>query len=358
MVERAELDRALAKIGVEAYLDREGVNYHPSYGTRGLQLNLDECPVCGSGGRKTYINAETGLGNCFHGSCGFKFNKFKLIRAVSGLSGGELMEHISAVAEEQGWMPKREAKVIERGDLKLPSKLLPAVGPDGRLLAYLAGRGITPETATWFNLSYCNGGWWGYKLADGEERWVSYSKRIIIPIADMEGKLVSFQGRDTTGKLEPKYLFPAGFAVAGSHLYNGFNFVEGETTHAIVGEGAFDAWSIHQAIEDKSMLALATFGMHLSGGPDGQLAKFARLKERGLKIVTMMWDAEKAAMKMAVTAGLQLTGLGLVVRIAQLPDGKDPNEVEPEVVRKAIYEATRLDRLSAIRLLSHASALS
>lgn len=354
-MDRADLDKALAKIDVEGYLDREGVGFSHSYGTRGQQLNMHECPACGTSGRKAYVNADSGLGNCFHGSCGFKFNKFKLIRAVSGLSGKELDEHISNVASEMGWMPRKVRAELVQGELALPGKLfpLPINGTDN--LQYLQDRGVTHESCSAFSLSYCHGGWWGYKLADGTQKWVKYDQRVIIPIADLEGNLVSFQGRDVTGLLDPKYLFPVGFAVAGKHLYNAQNFVNGETTHAIVGEGAFDAIAIHQAILGSpscaGMLPVATFGMHLSDGPDGQIEKFGKLKDRGLKIITMMWDSERAAMACAIKMGLKLAGYGFIVRIATLPPGTDPNEVAPEVVRQAIFNAVKLDRMSAIRML-------
>jgi DNA primase len=366
-MDRAELDAALKIIDVEAYLDREGVDYKTSYGTKGLQLNLDECPACGEGGRKTYIGAETGLGNCFHGSCNFKFNKFWLIKKVSGLGGPDLDTHIATVAQEQGWMPRKARAQIVQGVLKLPSKLhkLPINGCDN--LQYLQDRGVTNASCTFFDLSYCHGGWWSYKLDDGTDKFVKYDQRVIIPIADLEGNLVSFQGRDVTSTLIPKYLFPVGFAVAGQHLYNGQNFIEGEHTHAIVGEGAFDAIAVHQALDGASscagMLPLATFGMHLSDGPDGQVAKFIRLKERGLKTVTFLWDGEGKATAYAVKMGLKLVGLGLAVRIGRLPPGFDPAQgpdgkpTPPALVRQAIFSATKLDRLSAIRLL-HGATIS
>lgn len=366
-MERDELTRALDKIDVQTYLDREGVDYKESMGTRGLQLNLSECPACGEGGRKTYINAETGLGNCFHGSCGVKFNKFKLLRAVSGLSGAALDEHIQAIASEQGWMPRPERKKLVAGDLTLPSKVYP-LPIDGQNLQYLQDRGVSLDSCKHFELSYCHGGWWSYKTSDGEEKWVSYDQRVIIPIADLEGRLVSFQGRDITGEKSPKYLFPLGFAVAGSHLYNGNAFSEGLHTHAVVGEGAFDAIAVHQALQDdaglRHVLALATFGMHLSAGEGGQVAKFQALVERGLKTVTFMWDAEGRALAYAVKAGQLLQGLGLDVRIARLPAGYDPAQgpdgrpTPPDVVRRAIFNALRLDRASAVRLLFEAQRMS
>ena len=358
-MEHTELGRALDQVDVEQYLDREGVSYSHSYGTRGLQLNLHECPACKEGGRKTYINAESGLGNCFHGACMFKFNKFKLIKEVSGLGGAELMKHIESIAEEQGWMPKKERAVITRGALELPSKLRP-IPENGRHLRYLADRGVTEDTALYFQLSYCHGGWWSYEI-EGNKKWVSYDQRVIIPIANLEGQLVSFQGRDITGTKSPKYLFPTGFAVAGSHLYNGQNFIEGTHTHAIVGEGAFDAAAVHQAIQGhascKAMIPLATFGMHLSSGPDGQINKFIQLKERGLKVITMMWDSEPKALAGAIKMGLQLVGLGFTVQIAHLPPGCDPaqdaegNPLAAAVVLQSIFKATHLTQMSAIKLL-------
>lgn len=358
--QRNEIDAALEKIDVATYLEQAGVDYVESYGTRGLQLNLNDCPVCHAGGRKTYINAETGLGNCFHGSCGFKFNRFKLVKAVSGMSGAELDAHIRSVAQDQGWMPKHKPRAIVKADLQLPSKCV-ALPIDGKNIAYLAHRGIKAATAGYFHLHYCNGGWWGYKTSEGEERWVKFDARVIIPVMDLDGKMVSFQGRDITGEQEPKYLFPAGYAVAGSHLYNAQNWQNGQHSHLLVGEGAFDTFAIYQAIEGvascEAMLPTATFGMHLSEGPGGQVEKMLALKERGLRTVTFLWDSERKAMVHAIKQGLKLAGLGLTVRIARLPPGCDPNEVPASEVVSAIFGAVKLDRLSAIRLMREAVAL-
>jgi DNA primase len=366
-MDRVELTRALDKIDLETYLDREGIDYRPSYGTKGLQLNLDECPKCGEGGRKTYLNAETGLGNCFHGSCGEKFNKFKLLRCVSGLSGADFDNYVQALASEQGWMPKKERAVLVQADLKLPSKIVP-LPVNGQNLQYLQDRAVSLDSCKWFNLSYCHKGWWGYKLSDGEERFVSYDQRVIIPIADLDGKLVSFQGRDVTGALKPKYLFPVGYAVTGSHLYNANSFTDGLTDHVVVGEGAFDAIAIHQAIDARNgcanMLAVATFGMHLSSGPGGQLEKLGLLHQRGLKTVTLMWDGEGRALSYAVKAGLLLRSVGLQVNIARLPEGYDPAQgptgkpTPVQVVVDAIFQAQRLTNLTAIRIAHAANQMS
>lgn len=363
-----ELDHALAEIDLENYLDREGVGYRFSQGTRGLQLLLDECPFCGGGGGKTYVNAKSGLGNCFHGSCSKqRFNKFSLMRQVSQLSGKAFAEHVKAVAQEMGWMPKKERPEVVMAALKLPtnSDELPNAG---RTLKYLDQRNVTEASCRWFHLRYCHKGWWSYTVTGEGEKWVNYDQRVIIPICDLDGTMVSFQGRDISGVKEPKYLFPLGFAVAGRHLYNGNSFEDGVHTHAIVGEGAFDAIAIHQALRSqpscKDMVALATFGMHLSGGEDSQLDRFRKLRDRGLKVVTIMWDGEAKAVAQAVKSGLALAGLGLQVRIATLPDGYDPAQgpdkqpTPPALVLKAVFKAEVLTRLSAIRILLRAKTMT
>lgn len=363
-----ELEAALDKIDLENYLDREAVGYRFSNGTRGQQLILDECPFCGGNGGKTYVGAQTGLGNCFHGSCGARFNKRKLMRQISGLSGKDFTAYVKAVAEEMGWIPKKERPEVVMAALALPKPMDPLPN-QGRQLGYLAARGVTAESSEWFHLGYCHlKAWWGYKLDDGTEKWVNYSRRVIIPIFDLDGTLVSFQGRDTSGEQEPKYLFPVGFAVAGRHLYNGNAFEEGVHTHAIVGEGAFDAVAIHQALKSESgcreMLAIATFGMHLSGGDNSQMDRFARLRDRGLRTVTIMWDGEGKAIAGAVKAGLSLIGLGLQVRIATLPGGYDPAQgpdglpTPPALVRKAIFDAMPLTNLNAIKILARAKLMT
>lgn len=50
-------------------------------------------------------------------------------------------------------------------------------------------------------------------------------------------------------------------------------------------------------------------------------------------------------------------GYGFTVRIARLPDGKDPNDASAEEVRSAIFKATLLSRMSAIKLLCEASSM-
>lgn len=337
---RNDLEEALEAIDMESWLDREGIDYKVTRGSRGTQLNVKECPCCGNSKWKVYLNADNGLGNCFSGDCETKFNKWKFIKAHLGaVNTKDVVEHVKAVAAEQGWMPpvRHTAAVRDTAELHLPDSLeLPI---KGRNLKYLDNRGITAALAQYFRLRYCQSG--------------HFQRRIIIPIYDLDGSLVSFQGRDVTGTAEQKYLFPSGFASTGAYLYNGQNAVGAK--RIVIGEGAFDVMAIKAAFDEEQALRevvpVGSFGKHLSEGTENaQLAKILRLKESGLQEVTFMWDGEKKATQDAVRAAMAVRRLGLVVRIAFLPKDKDPNEVAPSVVREAFWKAEAVTPMNAARI--------
>lgn len=346
-----DISEVLDKLDIGAYLDREAIDYRESHGSSGAQYNLRECPVCGGAKWKVFLNVESGLGNCFSGDCEAKFNKWSFIKAHTNLAPREVIEHIKAVASELGWRPPRKSLAvdIERAPLKLPYSL--PIPINGRNLKYLENRGITIPVAEYFALRYCHKGLWAYTDPKfGDRKFVNFGQRVIIPVFDLDGTLVSFQARDVTGKAEKKYLFPNGYASTGEYLYNGHNVRA--TERVLVGEGAFDVAAQKIALDGDSELRdvvpIGTFGKHVAVG---QLAQFERLRERGVREVTMMWDGEQKATDDAIKAGMQLLGMGFTVRVAMLPAGRDPNEVAPEVVRAAFYRAMPLTTSNAIKIV-------
>jgi DNA primase len=360
MTRNEEFSEAIAKIDMEAWLDREGVRYRVTRGSRGVQLNIQECPCCGGSNWKVYLNQDSGLGNCFSGDCEKKFNKWSFIRnSLGSLSNRDVVEHVKTVAREQGWQPPRIKAIAVNlnTELMLPDSIeLPI---DGRNLKYLENRSITPAITKYFSLRYSKNGKFKYLDEEGRPRVQDYSKRIILPIFDLAGDLVSFQGRDITNAAEKKYLFPPGFASTGSHLYNGQNARGSEDV--VIGEGAFDVMAIKMALDGQAELrgvaAIGSFGKHLSHGDDAsQFGKLMQLKERGLKRVTFMWDGEPAALEAAVESALLLKGFGFVTRVAVLPANRDPNEVAPSVVRDAYWKAVSANTATMVKMKLMAKA--
>ena len=359
MAELLNIGELLDNIDMESYLDLEGVTYKIAHGSSGTQINIKECPVCGSNSWKVYLNAETGLGNCFAGDHppGENYSKWNFIKAWTGLQNGrEIVNHIKTVAREMGWRARKTTSVevvYDQTELKLPeSTELPF---KGRNLKYLSDRNIDLGTTGFFHLRNSKSGVFWYRNHDGEIKYQDYSKRIIVPIFDMKGELVSFQGRDVTDKSERKYLFPPGFSSTGKHLYNGHNALGAK--QIVVCEGVFDVMATKIALDEemslRSVAPVGTFGKHLSHGSsegEDQLNKFIQLKEAGLKDIVIMWDGERQALLDAVVAGQMLKGLGLVVRIAVLPPGKDPNEVAPSVVRRAYWDSIVVNNRNMVKL--------
>jgi DNA primase len=231
--------------------------------------------------------------------------------------------------------------------MELPASV--AIPYQGKNLAYLEDRGITAEVAQYFGLRLCMKGYFRFQGLDGQEKFQPYHQRVIIPVRDLEGNLVTFQGRDITGTSPMKYLFPPGLAATSTLLYNGQNV---RNTHQVViCEGVFDVIAVKMAFDAdpalRDVVPIATFGKHLSEPQEAQLLE---LKARGVTEITMMWDAEKEALKAAILTGLRLRAVGFSVRLAILPPGKDPNEVPPEVVRMRYRMAQVLDRSSATRI--------
>ncbi|MFA9261813.1 MAG: hypothetical protein ACEQSB_00435 [Undibacterium sp.] len=341
-----DLNEIFEPLDMEFYLQRESVQYKLSRGSSGMQINVKYCPACGDSRWRAYLNEDTGRGNCF--VCDETFSKAKFIHIHQGhekSEWGKTFDIAKEVLKEQGWRPKRMmTAAVEIGAIKLPfSQELPL--PSDENLQYLTSRNISFEMTKFFHLRWCQFGWWDILDENGKKARQIFDNRIIIPIFDLDGKLVTFQGRDLSGVSPRKYLFPKGLPGTGRFLFNGQNVHL--TSEVVIGEGVFDVMAIKAALDEdvglRHIVPVGSFGKHLSfGSSDGndQLGRFIRLKAGGLKTVTIMWDGEEKALVAALSAAKLLVGIGLVARIARLPAGKDPNEVLPEIVRNAYYEAT------------------
>ncbi|TSP13980.1 DNA primase [Cupriavidus campinensis] len=350
-----ELSEILESIDMEYVLDNEGAKYKKTRGARGLQLNLRECPFCGSTKWKVYMNADSGLGNCFSGDCEAKFGKWSFIKAMLGdaFSVRDVVDYIKRVAREQGWRPKKRVTIATNTDTAviLPDSIELPTG--GRNLRYLDNRGITSEIAKYFGMRYCHNGHFEFEKPEGGVGRQDYSHRVILPVFDLDGDLVTFQGRDITGTSPKKYLFPPGLEGTGSHIYNGHN--AHRASHICMGEGAFDVAAIKIAFDHDSALRgvvpVGSFGKHLSEGDErSQLAKLMTLKGEGLRTITFMWDGEKQAIDDAIDAALLCRRHGFTARVAILPNDKDPNEVAPDVVRQAFWRAETISPATAAKL--------
>lgn len=357
-----DLNEALEKVDLEHVLGSEGIDYKVTWGRSGQQLNARTCPFCGNNKYKVYINADTGLGNCFAGSCTQgTFNKWQLLGAIYDLGSADLKIKITHIALEQGWRPTRKvATRYDPGPLALPANV--KVKDLHASPRYLHSRGVDPDMADYFDLRWCERGVFEVKNPLGEIITQDYSQRVLIPIYNLDGEMISFQGRDATGESPKRYLFPPMYASTGAHFYNINNWLPGMDT-VVICEGVFDVIATQQAIKRAgwvNKLALGSFGMQLSiakRGEEDQLSRLLALKDLGLKRIVILWDNEPTAIQNAIDTGLVLARYGFEVDIAKLDKSKDPGEAPPLEIIAALNNThplrSRLDALRLAKALTH-----
>ena len=348
---------SLREVDVPDYLSYLGVTFKDN-GTD--NVNIQTCPVCGRSKWKTRFSKEKRTGLCFHASCGAHFNLFSFTMAYINGGDVETFAMLEDYLSRSGVTYKSTRRVIKAAyDWNLPASIPLPIGDKTHPM--LIKRKILSSTQQAFGLRYCKEGYYDYVDHEGEKRRQTFNDRIIIPVADLDGSVKTFQGRacwdvdEEAG--EKRYLFPIGLPGSSHFLYGG-HLVKGKKRLLLV-EGPFDCMAAYQAISGHpdfaDMGVVGTFGLSVGSSDetgDDQLGRLRKLMEDGLKEVVFMWDAEKNAYDRALKASLVVRKAGLKSFVAVLPAGADPNEVETRVVRDAIVAAKEVTRLNYARMKS------
>jgi DNA primase len=225
-------------------------------------------------------------------------------------------------------------------------------------LDYLHGRGFSDETIATHQLGWAPGGWDQMTRALGTKRDIRpdellevglasprqsgrggvydrFRARVIFPIRDQNGHAVGLGGRLLEGD-GPKYLnSPATPLFDKSRTLYLIDKAKGairKSDQAVIVEGYTDALMAHQAGFDN---VVASLGTALT---PGQVALLTRYTSR----IALAYDVDAAGEKAGTLGVTALAGLigqlqadtsGVKledVRVARLPDGKDPDEVVRE----------------------------
>ncbi len=283
--------------------------------------------------------------HCF--GCGAGGDVFAFLRKMESLSFTEAAEKL---AERAGVKIVKTSEALgpaEQERLKIKELLeLAAAFYHQTLLKsaaaaaarkYLAARQVSPETIAAFRL--------GYALKDGDvaaralrkgfseelvvraglarktERGLRdyFFDRILYPIQDAKGAVVGFGAR-ALGEAMPKYLnspespvFSKGRVLYG--LFSGLPAVRKER-RVVLMEGYMDVMAAHQ---HGLPTACAPLGTALT------LDQVALVK-RYASEAALVFDADRAGENAALRSAELLLSAGLEVRIATVPQGKDPDE--------------------------------
>lgn len=221
-------------------------------------------------------------------------------------------------------------------------------------LEYLHNRGITDAIIESFSIGFAVNSFNGLMNALGKrgcsaelllqaglavpgKNGGAYDKfrgRVMIPIKDPRGKIVGFTGR-VLGDGVPKYMNTGeteffikryllfGLDIAVKEIRN--------TRQAIVVEGHMDAISLHAAGIANAVASMGT----------AFATEQARLLKRMADEVVFCYDSDNAGRNASVRAVSIARSVGLKVRVANVPDGKDPDEFIRQHGREAFLEVIR-----------------
>lgn len=272
-------------------------DYRISYKRDSEKFFAIRCAFCGDSSQHMGWSVD-GYVNCWKcGGHSLLYSIQKLLN-VSRKSAEEIQHEYDGISRHLKATGKIRAK-----SLKLPGT---ALGKYHR--RYLKKRGFDPDTMI---KKY------GLLGTGPNEEWegMDYELRIIIPIRDISGKIVSFQGRDITGRTKLRYKgCPKEKSVVyyKDILYN----AENATPHAVgVLEGVTDVWRMGNGF-------VATFGTSITDSQVRELSRYER--------VIFMFDPEREAQERARKAAVRISSLGRTVELVELKAGRDPGELDEE----------------------------
>ncbi|MGI9586548.1 MAG: DNA primase [Acidimicrobiia bacterium] len=360
---------AYARDDIDAVRDKTDLVELASEITKVKRSGRSTMAVCPFHSEKTpslSIDGARGLYHCF--GCGKSGDVYRWVQETQGLDFSGAVEFLARRAGVTLKVDPEAAK--RRGQReKLVEATTAAVafyqerlksGPDaGPARSYLRGRGYDVEVVDKFLLGYSPDEW-NQLVSHLREAGIAddvmtraglasksskgglidrFRGRVMFPILDLRGDAVGFGARILEGE-GPKYLNSSESPIYHkSRLLYGLSWAKSDIVRmdtAVVVEGYTDVIALHAA---GLPVAVATCGTALG---EDHLDLLRRFSER----VVLAFDADEAGAGAAIRGFDRSVPGDLDLRVAVLPDGKDPADVvaagETDRLRLAIEESAPL----------------
>lgn len=301
------------------------------------------CPFHAEKTPSFYVDPERGLWRCW-GACGVGGDVFSFVQKIENLS---FLEAAEKLARRYGVPFRRGTEAPERASERERLFRVNALAERffreeyrraPHVQAYVARRGLLPETVEEFRLGFAPGRdrlaafLRGERVATADAEQVGlvvpgengfrdrFWNRLIFPILDVEGRPIAFGGR-AMEEVQPKYLnspetpiFKKGKTLYGLHRARAAFTAAG---FAVVVEGYMDLIACHQA---GIAHAVATLGTAIT--PEA-----VRALRRYTSQLVLAYDGDSAGLAAALRSAPAFEDAGCEVRIACLPAGSDPDSV-------------------------------
>ena len=363
-----------------------------------------KCPFHNEKTPSFYVSPDRGSYYCF--GCGAKGDIFSFVEQFEGLDfmgalkmlaeragvdiskksgrggaggvGGLDQDYAQSKSEkERLYAVLEEATVFFEKTLRGEFPLTASVAIEAR--EYVKKRGITDETAKKFRIGFAVNDWRqlctylkskGYKDADIEKAGLSkqvdakapydrFRDRIMFPIADSSGRIIAFSGRilhddgksakylnspDTPLYTKSTVLYGIDKAKQGIRMRN----------YTILVEGQMDLVLSHQAgisntvaVSGTALAEHTTIERNTAGPETGTVTPSFAVNNLGIvkrlsSNIILAFDSDAAGRKAAMRSARIALSLDMDVKIADLPEGKDPADMvlaDPESWKEVLRHA-------------------
>lgn len=307
------------------------------------------------------VNREKGMYKCF--GCGVGGNVFTFVMEYENLNFPEAVEMLAEKAGIQ--LPEKTVSSAERSreqykiTLREMNKsaaayfhyIMKKSRNGAKAYEYFRGRGLTDETIDKFGLGYAdiysddlyrylkNKGYSDDILKDSGLVTISekeggtdkFWNRAMIPILDINGKVIAFGGR-VLGDGKPKYINTSDTAVFDkSRTLFAMNLARRSRRKGFICcEGYMDVISMHQAGFDN---AVASLGTAFTFGHAGIIKRYA-----GGNDVWLAYDSDGAGVAATKKVIAILREVGVGVRVINMRPYKDPDEFIQTLGREEFEE--------------------
>lgn len=292
-------------------------------------MQIFKCFGCGEGGDViSFIMKHQGL------------DFMAAVRFLADRVGVEIQMDGSAGAEASH---RRKLLAIHEGLASFYRRCLTSHSGGADALAYVKSRGLDDAAGASFGIGYAPAGWsttirWGEKHSYSEEELVEagvvlhhrekdsfydrFRDRLMFPIRDVQGRVIGFSGRQlNSDSKQPKYvnspetaIFHKGRVLFGLDLAR--QAILGSVgREAIIVEGQVDVIRCHQY---GFACAVAAQGTAFT---DEHVALLKRYADSAV----LVYDSDGAGQAAALKTAHALMQSGMVVRVAVLPAGDDPD---------------------------------
>ena len=294
------------------------------------------------------VDPEQKLYHCF--GCGVGGDAIRFVQETEALDFPEAVEALAdrygvrlererdEAAAERRWRRRERLQALLERATRFYATYLWDSREAERALADLAGRGLSEEIAREFRVGYSPSAW--DRMVVGAQQsgftpeelvaaglaqrgrsgglYDRFRGRIMFPLSDARGRVLGFGARAMGDGRGPKYLNTSenelyhkgrqlfGVDLARSHA--------AKTGRMVVVEGYTDVLALHQAGIRESV---AIMGTALT---QEQLAELGRSSP----LVVLALDADRSGQEAMLRAARAAESRGVELRVAEIPDGKDP----------------------------------